>query len=225
MSTQEQTITPQAEEVLARTIRALGGKEAIAAIKGLATEADCSGPNGSFRTWTTSLRPDKTYFRQLSDRGTTEIWSTAIKTWMGSPEEGYRELGPQVREFIRGHEFHLLVLDLESRFSNHAVKGRELVNDKGCIRISMQDESGHPASVCIGEADWLPVEMVLNPSGATAPIRIIFDDWAMVNGIRYFQTFTLIESRDRIFQYRYASISSNTVPEDFFLIPDELVAD
>jgi hypothetical protein len=81
----------------------------------------------------------------------------------------------------------------------------------------MEDESGHPASLCIDESDGMPVALEVNPPGAQGPIRIRFDDWREVEGIRYFHFFELTEGPERTFTYRYRSLEPNGVAADRFV--------
>jgi hypothetical protein len=213
-----------ASEVLGRMMSFLGGKDAIDAVHSLAVEARCSGPGGPFRTWIRSLRSGRAYMRQVSGRGTTEIWSTPRKTWTVNGDSGSRELGPEMREFVRSHEFHLLLLELDSRFRDHEVNRLDSAGGEDCVRIVMKDEAANPASLCIREADGLPLFMELNPSSGADVIHVRFNDWVWIEGVRYFRSFTLTEGTDRTFTYtyKYVDISPNSVTEELFRVPEEL---
>ncbi|MCI0658192.1 MAG: hypothetical protein L0170_14160, partial [Acidobacteria bacterium] len=115
-------------------IEALGGAPAIESLTSLAVEADCTGPSGSFRTTLQSLRPGSVYFGQTSDEGTTRIWSTPGRTWTLEGEAS-KTLPEDVRRFVRGHEFHLLLFEIETRFPKREVASGEVVDGQPFTRI------------------------------------------------------------------------------------------
>ena len=207
------------QPLIDRMMTVLGGRDAIESLRSLAAEADCTGPGGEFRTRVESFRPGATYFHQVAGERTTEIWSTAERTWRRDADAGLAELGRGVRYFVRGHEFHLLLFELESRFSNHRLADATEIHGRACRRIAMEDESGHPASICIDESDGMPIALEMNPPGAQGPIRIRFDDWREVEGIRYFHSFELTEGPARTFTYRYRSLEPDSVAADRFVPP------
>jgi hypothetical protein len=192
------------------------------AIQSLTATAECTGPDGAFETTVTSIRPDTVYFRRASARGITEIWSTAERTWGGTAGEEYESLTPQVRDFVRGHEFHLMVIDVKDRFSDFELVGPEKAEDADCLRISMKDEAGADASVCVRTDNWLPAEMQLNPDGSAGPVRIVFDDWRVSDGLNLFHAIELTEDPDLVFSYEYVDISVNTFAAEMRVPPPNL---
>jgi hypothetical protein len=209
----------ETQTLVDRMMTALGGRDAIESLRSLAVEADCTGPGGEFRTRVESFRPGATYFHQAAGERATEIWSTAERTWRRDAEAGLVELDQGVRSFVRGHEFHLLLFELESRFSNRRLADATEIQGRACRLIVMEDESGHPASICIDESDGMPVVLEMNPPGAEGPIRIHFDDWREVEGLRYFHSFELTEGPARTFTYRYQSLQPDSVAADRFVPP------
>jgi len=187
-------------------LSALGGREELSGLRSLAVEAHCTGPQGEFRTTVESLLPDSTYFAQSSAEGETVIWSTADRTWRRKADGAIEELSPDVRYFVRSHEFHLLLFQIEDRFANHEAAGVGEWNDEPCRLVTMEDESGAPASICISSLNDLPLYLELNPQGAEGPVRVMFEDWREVGGLRYFFAFTLTEGPGRRFTYDYERI-------------------
>ena len=199
-----------ADQVIDNMLSATGSERSRNAIQSLTTTADGMGPDGPFETTVTSIRPDTVYFRQASEHGITEIWSTPDRTWGGKAGQEYDALGPRVRDFVRGHEFHLMLIDVRSRFSDFELGATETVSDKKCVRLSMTNGTGEDASMCIRTDNWLPADLQLNPSSATGPIQVVFDDWRPVDGLNLFHAFELTEGPDRLFSYIYVDISINT---------------
>ncbi|HEX7720341.1 MAG TPA: hypothetical protein VF389_11090 [Woeseiaceae bacterium] len=200
---------------------ALGNERARDNVRGLRTVAECSGPDDHFVTTVTSLRPDTVYFHQQTGLGATEIWSTPDRTWGGSNQEAYAELAPAVRELVRRHEFHLMLIDLPNRFSNFTMQGEAQVGDIPCLHITMTDEFGAAAAICIGEADGLPVELQLVTERDDGPIRIEFADWRVVDGINWFHAFRLTESSED-FHYEFIEIETSSFGHEADIAPPPL---
>ena len=214
--------TLSADQVIDNMMAATASERSRNAVQSLTTTANCEGPNGPFETTVTSIRPHTVYFRQASERGITEIWSTAERTWGGNAGEEYENLTPRVRDFVRGHEFHLMLLDVRPRFSKFELEGPETVKGAECLRVSMEDEAGEDASICIRTRDWLPVELRVNPAGAAGPVQIVFHDWRPTDGLNLFHGMELTEESDRIFTYDYVDISVNTFAYEMRVPPPQL---
>ncbi|MDH4036146.1 MAG: hypothetical protein OEY32_12255 [Candidatus Krumholzibacteria bacterium] len=204
----------QADPV-ARMTRALGGREAIGRLHSLSVAANCIGPDGHFRTWVESVRPGSVHFRQSDGVDSIAVWSTPDSTWLS---DGARmvEGDPRVRAFVRGHEFHLDLFEIDTRFSGHTVAGMDTVDGHACARVDMRDEGGSPAAIFIDEESGLPRLLELNPAGAEGTLRIMFDDWREVAGLMVFFAFGMAEGPDRNFIYRYTEIVPNQVPPGLF---------
>lgn len=201
---------------------AAASERSRSAIQSLTTTADCLGPDGAFETTVTSIRPDTVYFRQASARGISEIWSTAERTWGGNTGEEYELLTPMVRDFIRAQEFHLMIIDAGSRFSDFELDGRREIAGQQCLSISMKDEAGEDASLCVRTDNWLPAELLLDRASAAGPVRITFDDWREADGLNLFYSMELTEDADRVFTYDFVDISVNTFAYEMRVPPPEL---
>jgi hypothetical protein len=199
---------------------ALGGRAAVRELKSLAVDANCWGPTGSFHTAVESQRPGRVRLRQSSERGSLTIWSTPERTWVVEGRGEPRSAGANERALARGHEFHLLLFEVESRFSNFMVIGDESVDGHPCTRVTMLDENGKPAAMLVDKEDSLPRVLELNPAGAQGPIRVFFADWRPEDALLYFWSFKLVEGRDRVFEYRYSNITPEGVAPSVFHEPE-----
>lgn len=186
-------------------LAALGGREAMARLEALRVVAEGRGPAGDFRTEVESIRPDSVVFRQRSTRGTSAIGSGPHGAWARENGEAISDTGA-ARAFARGHEFHLLLFEVDSRFSGHAVEGEEIVDARACARVTMTDENGQPAVLLVDRESGLPRVLELNPRGARGVVRISFGDWREIDGLRYFGAFTLTEGPNRSFSWHYVEI-------------------
>lgn len=211
-----------AEQVIDRMLAATASERSRNAIQSLTATADCMGPDGEFETTVTSIRPDTVYFRQASARAITEIWSTAERTWGGNAGEEYELLTPRVREIVRNHEFHLMIIDLKTRFSGFRLLGGQKAGEPECRTVSMTDEAGGEASLCVRTDNWLPVEMHLDGASTAGPLRITFDDWRETDGLNLFYSVQVIEEPDRVFTYDFVDISVNTFAYEMRVPPPEL---
>lgn len=189
--------------VVDRMMSALGGRSAITALRSLAVEADCTGPEGEFVTRVESLRPGCAFFRQTEGDRTTEVWTTPERTWTTGTDGDARDLDTGVRAYVRSHEFHLLLLEFDVRFGDSRIGGH------GDL-ISFTDENGQPGALQI-DSDGVPQVLTQNPEGADGPIRIEFDDWETIDGLLYFRSFVLSEGDARTFAYRYRTLDPNGV--------------
>jgi hypothetical protein len=204
-----------------RMMQALGGREAIGRLEGLSVQADCSGPGGAFRTYVVSARPDRVFFRQSDGEDSLAVWSTSVLTWMsdgGAPQVA----DPHVRSFVRGHEFHLMLFDLETRFSDIKEAGSDVMGGLAGLRLNMKDAAGHPAALLLDEETAMPLALELNPEGAAGTVRVFFDAWEKKGSLLYFHAFELTEGEDRRFTYHYLSIVPGKIEPDVFKVPKGL---
>ncbi len=95
------------------------------------------------------------------------------------------------------------------------------VGDSPCLRITMTDEFGAAAAICIGQADWLPVELQLVTERDEGPIRIEFADWQVVDGINWFRAFRLTDSSDD-FHYEFVGIETSSFGQETDIEPPAL---
>lgn len=203
-------------QLIDRLFDALGGREQINLLESLAISANCSGPDGAFQTWVQSHRPDRAYFRQKSARGEIEIWCVPGRVYTKKEDSDVQELPPAMRSFVRGHEFHLLLFELETRFSDFRLVGEGVFEGETCYSIDMVDEDGNPAGLHISPATHLPIALEMNPPQAEGTITVRFSNWKEIEGLNYFHSFVLTEGPKRTFTYQYEQISPNSVALDLF---------
>jgi len=73
----------------------------------------------------------------------------------------------------------------------------------------MVDGEGIPAVLWLGRETDLPLALETNPEGAAGPVRVYFEDWTSLGGVRLFRSFELTEGSDRVFRYDYVNIEIN----------------
>lgn len=216
-------------DLIDEAIEAMGGK-AINQVGSLAVKADCTGPTGPFTTEVFTIRPDRTLFRQSADGATMELLAVRDEAWQIDRELGKREkLSKKNLAMIRGHEFQLVLFELDERFQNHTVpvveEGEgaseettaEAENEDSCVLVLMEDLEGLPASVCLDPDTKLPVRLIHQPPGAKKqlPIVIELERWLEVNDVQFLAGFTLRQGEDA-FTYAYTEILPNSVGRSVF---------
>ncbi len=200
-----------------RAIEALGG-DALGSIESLRVVADCTRGDREFTTEVTSRRPDRTIFAQRSGERAQEMWVLGDEGFFVDLTTGERQpLNEPQRAMAAGHEFHFLLFELDQRFSNLRVIGREEVGDRSCTAVAAEDETGQAAAICFDDASHLPLVLTYEPPGGGPgdTIRMVFEEWRDIDGVQYVSAFSLVH-REETFTYRYHTIEPNSVPEERF---------
>jgi hypothetical protein len=219
--------TQDAKRLLSEAVAAQGSPAAIAAVTSLTAFADCTGPGGNYKTFHTeviSLRPDRALFRQTAGGHTVELFVAGDVGWSRNVETGAVEpLPPAMMGIVRGHEFHLMFLELDRRYRNPRLAGRDMVGERACLVVAMTDAAGKPASVCVDEESKLPLRVSFEPPGGPKPqtIHVMPRRWTEVAGIRWVGAFTLRQG-DETYTYDYTSIRPNSVDPKMFEVPPGL---
>jgi hypothetical protein len=218
---------PEAARLLAEAVAAQGSPAAIAAISSLTAIADCTGPGGDyskFHTEVLSLRPDSALFRQTAGGRTVELFVAGDVGWSRNVETGaVAALPAGMMGVVRGHEFHFLFLELDRRYRDARLAGRDAVEGKSCRVVAMTDGAGKTASVCIDEASRLPLRISFEPPGGPKPqtIHVFPVRWTEIAGIRWVGAFTLRQGEET-YTYDYTSIRPNSVDPKVFDVPPDL---
>ncbi len=204
-------------ELIAAAIDALGGREALDAVKSLTVRAACSGPEGSFTTEVFSLRPTRTLMRQSFGEERVELLVIGEQAWSVDREKGKRKKEPpRTREMVRGHEFQLIPFELDSRFRHHTFAG---VDESGCARIEMADAANAPAALCLDPESHLPLRLSHQPAGRPKgeTIHLELESWRRIDAVLYLEQLTLRQGEETI-TCRYESIEPNSVDSKLFRV-------
>lgn len=186
---------------LDRSVAVLGDHQNRAAIEGLVSRADCNGPNGHFTTEVVSLANGPVRLVQKGSSGINSLLSDSNLTY--HLQHGSAEMRPapgHMSEFVRGHDVHRLLLDLDQRFEIVDVDPQE-----GCQKLESRD--GRPASLCSDTKSGLPLHLeVSNPDEmGGGKVRLEFADWHTVAGVKLPFDVGFVHQGER-FTYRYHTV-------------------
>ncbi len=213
---------PPAAEVLARAREAMGGA-AVDRLETLSVTAECTGPRGAFVTEVHSGGDGRVVFRQTtSARSATRILA-GDAGWARGPDGELQLLDEAARSMVRGHEFHLQVLEPEQRFSEPRTVGFAELADQPAVEVAFTGDAGQPVAIFYRRDDHLPAGMVFTPPGDDQTITVVYGDWRTVGGVKLFGSFELTHG-DSVFTYDYTRIELNAVDPALFDVPPEVEA-
>jgi len=205
---------PSAEQVLARATRWIGvpAREGLAGIR---ADIEAFGPPGRFRVLVLSAGdgrrrmeqhfPAKQAFVAGVGRGGPWRWSAAA----GAPDS----LDPVTLSVVTGHEYHQLVLDPLSRFTQP-----RLVPTAGdtSFRVEFTDPlGGTPAIVYAPSGQPLELEVINHTGEGPRTVRVRLADWETSGGLRLFRRAELVHGEAHWY-YRYTRVIPRPLPDEAF---------
>lgn len=174
-----------AQSLLEAMAAAVGPADTRAAIAGLATRADGTGPRGAFTTEIVSL-DDTVRFVQVrkgadasqaapgSGQTALLVAGATAFTREAASSPMHATSGPEAA-IVRGHDLHRLLLDLEAQ-----VRVTAEHTDTGCVEGTT---AAGRIELCPSHGDARPVRLRLTPPGAPEPIVVELSDWRPVLGV------------------------------------------
>ncbi len=184
---------------LASVAAAIGPTEARRAIAGVATHAQCEGPQGTFVTGIVALAAGPARFLQQRGERTTELLAAPGEVFQRGAG-GTMEVAPAAaREVVYGHAVHRLLLDLD-RFTEAGP-----ANAEGCLPL--QGPEGLALAACPALDGSLPGRLEISLSAASGGERIVveLEDWRPVLGVRLPFRATFVQSGQR-YVHRYEEV-------------------
>ena len=162
---------------LAAMAAAIGSAEARAAIEGIATTADGTGPRGPFTTEVTAWRDSVGFVQSRADARSALLLDGDRPFALDETSGRFVGADQSVAAFVRGHAVHAFLLRLDARTVEPQAAGTD-----GCVATGGPDG---PVTVCRGADSARPVRMELRAEGAAGPqaITIELGDWREVHGV------------------------------------------
>ena len=110
-------------EIVNASIYKIGSKEIRENIKNIVTIAECIGPNGKYRTIVHSDDSGYTYFKQIKEYETVQIYEAVIYDGKSGFTLGdtIQELSEEEIFVIRSHEFHQMLLSINKRYNDFEI--------------------------------------------------------------------------------------------------------
>jgi len=184
--------------------RAVGPLEARQTIAGVAARAEASGPRGAFLSEMLSLSSDTARFRLTKGGDSTELLLAGGTPFQRrASSASFEPADAALASFVRGHEAHRMLLDLERRFRPDA-----RTPEPGCLALRGPDES--PASICRAAGSELPLSIALElpPAAGGGTVTLEFGDWRSLPAapeVRLPFSVAFV-TRDERHIYRYAAV-------------------
>lgn len=199
------------------------GRDPEARAASLVARAHVIGPNGTFTTETRSIIGGDMAFLQIHPDGQTRGGVRAGAAWAIDEATGDVVAGDRgLAAFFRGHEFHLHLLALRSRYADHAFAGRINFHGCDCVEIRMTDEFGG-VSVFADRETGAPYGMQYRLDIRETPIDVIYRDWLIHGGARLFSRLTITDDDD-FYTYQYNHLALQP-PGEAEIAPEALRKD
>lgn len=180
---------PVAEDLLARSIDAVGGKAAIDAIASSYTETKME-ITAQHITMSTKVWSKGDNFYVESDMpgvGKTEVWKKGPDIWSRDPINGLRKLEGKEAAQARWSSEPVLAANWREYFAKAQTLGRSKVDQGDVVEVELTSEDGEQRLVLLfDEKTAMPAGMTFeqeSPMGAM-PIRITYGDFREIAGVK-----------------------------------------
>jgi hypothetical protein len=129
-------------------------------------------------------------------------------------------LGGALHRIINGHEFLLLAIAPEARFTSPVAGPREHIGGVEADVIRFTDSSGWPVDFLYGVATGLPLGFRATTRSARGETAVLsqFDDWRPVGAIRLPFRVRITHGAD-VFRYMIADASTEWLADSAFSAP------
>ncbi|MBI3450620.1 MAG: hypothetical protein HY049_17120 [Acidobacteria bacterium] len=202
---------------------AMGGETAVAAISTIDATASCVGPTG--RKWTmrvASARDGRFLFDQIHEDGGHDAGGYDGKdAWeCSAPGTPCTALDAAGRSALQGHEFHMIALAPESRFTGPAAASAGDFEGHAARIVTLHDALGAPVEIFYDAASGLPrgVRLTNHTGRGAESITVVFGRWEKVGPLRLFKR-AVIRQGDDTFRFDFDAIELNGVPDAAFVRP------
>lgn len=178
---------PSADEVLAKSIEALGGRAAIEAVKSSYTESKteikAQGLNLATKIWS---KGDDFYVESdMPGVGLSQVWKKGDDVWSKDPINGLRKLEGKEAAQARWASDSLLAANWNKYFEKAETLRRTKEGDTELIEVKLSSASGDELVLLFDAKTSLPAGQAFKqetPMGALA-VRITLDDYREVQGV------------------------------------------
>lgn len=194
-----------APDPLAEMAAAIGPLEARQAFAGISAVAEGTGPRGAFTSAMLSLADGSARFRQVRAGQTSELLLLDGTPYERSGTGDLAALPLQPAEaalasFVRGHEVHRMLLDLERRF-----RPDSRAATPGCLAQRGPDDLA--VTLCRAADGDLPatLELELPAAAGGGSVTLELGDWRPLLGVRLPFAVDFLHAGER-HAYRYTAV-------------------
>ncbi|MCX4242463.1 hypothetical protein [Paraliomyxa miuraensis] len=180
---------PAADEVLARSIDAVGGADAIAKIESSYTEAKteikAQGISLVTRIW--SKGKDFYVESDMPGVGLSQVWKKGDEIWSKDPINGMRKLEGKEAAQTRWSSDPMLAANWREYFEQAKTLGRSKDGERSLVEVELSGADGAKLVLMFDEATGLPAGQSFEqqtPMGSL-PIRITVDDYREIKGVKF----------------------------------------
>jgi hypothetical protein len=178
---------PTVDEVLARSIEAVGGRAAVDAIKSSYTESKteikAQGLSVVTRVWS---KGDDFYVESdMPGVGLSQVWKKGDDIWSKDPINGMRKLEGKEAHQARWSSDSLLAANWKKYFDQAELLGRKQEGERELYEVALTTSAGDRLVLLFDAKTSLPAGQVFEqqtPMGAMA-IRIEVGDFREVQGV------------------------------------------
>jgi hypothetical protein len=218
------TSLPDAPAVFAAAAEAMGGAEELAGILSIRGVAHCVAPGGAYVTELNSARGGRTWFKQ-SPVGSQEFLAivNGEHAWSPAGNQGSVQLSEAVVAMVTGHEFQMIAVDIETRYSEAQVVGMEEFSGAQCVKLRLTDTLGQPMDAFFHTSSHLLAGLrYANPMQPDADVWIRLVEWRQISGV-VLPSKVLATDNAGDFVLSFHDISVNNVDESLFEVPEGIL--
>ncbi len=209
---------PGPEEIIAKNIEAMGGKEARKKIKNIKTVTirKLVQLNQEYKATEYKERPDKYCILHETPEGIIRIGSNGKIAWQNTDNEAHLFEGVQASMFLSATKFD----QPDVPYKSMKTEGIEQVNGKDCYKVVKTPEKGPDTIEYYDNKSFLKVKTIDYIKGETG-----YEEYQKINGILFPYKEVHFSNGQKFEEITYEKIVLNIeMPEGIFDIPEEVKA-
>lgn len=187
-TTRAEAPLPEAQAVLDRATKALGGRDAWRAIDAYYCKGTLEVSGQGLRTvieiWWQS---DDFYMRSdMENLGVSEVWKKGDAVWVEDPQSGRRQVkGAEARELVEAASLSIVV-DWRTHYDAARTLGRRAAEGRALLDVELSSSDGAALTVTFDEDSGLPISHATrrNTSLGSLLTTTAFEDYREVSGIQ-----------------------------------------
>ena len=209
---------PTADEVLEKSIKAMGGKEAIMKITSRVQKGMFEMPAMGVSTPVEMYykAPNKAFFfLDVPSYGVVQNGFDGTTGWASEPQNGLSEkTGVDLAEVKLDTDFYRSVR-LKDLYAKRELKGVESVGGRDAYVIVLTPTGGSPEKLYFDKENGLLVQRDLERDGGQGrgPVQQFFSDYKEVDGVKVPHTLRIISGMGEII-IKFSEIKHNVAVED-----------